>query len=46
MEVDLITYLTMDIIWEFILSASSFITIVLLYKPLSKLFDKLNICKS
>ena len=46
MEVDLITYLTMDIIWEFILAASSFITIVLLYKPLSKLFDKLNICKS
>ena len=46
MEVDLITYLTMDIIWEFILAASSFITILLLYKPLSKLFDRLNICKS
>ena len=43
MEIDFFSYLTMDIIYELSLSISSFITILLLYKPLSKVFGKLNI---
>lgn len=42
-EMDFITYLLADILWELILAFSSFITILLLYKPCAKVFDKLNI---
>ena len=40
LEVDFITYLFADISWEILLAISSFISIILLYDPCSKIFDK------
>lgn len=39
-SLDFITYLKGDIVYELILASSSFITILLLYKPCSKVFDR------
>ena len=39
-DLDFITYLKGDIVYELILASSSFITILLLYKPCSKVFDR------
>lgn len=39
-EVDFITYLIADILWEVLLALSSFISILVLYDPCSKIFDK------
>lgn len=39
-SLDFITYLKGDIVYELILASSSFITIILLYKPCSKVFDR------
>ena len=39
-EMDFITYLKGDITYELILAVSSFITILLLYNPCSKVFDR------
>lgn len=39
-DMNFITYLTFDIIWEVIFASSSFLTIILFYKPCSKVFDK------
>lgn len=39
-DLDFITYLKGDIVYELILASSSFITIILLYKPCSKVFDR------
>lgn len=40
LEVDFITYLVADILWEILLAISSFISILILYNPCSKIFDK------
>ena len=40
LEVSFISYLVADILWEVLLSTSSFLTILLLYEPCSNLFDK------
>ena len=40
LEVSFISYLVADILWEVLLATSSFLTILLLYDPCSKLFDK------
>lgn len=45
MQVDLLTYLMADLIWEILLVTSSFLTILLLYEPCSKIFDKYIIKK-
>lgn len=45
LQVDFITYLLADIIWEILLATSSFLTILLLYKPCSRKFDKYIIKK-
>ena len=39
-NMDFITYLKGDLIWEITLASSSFLTILLLYNPCSKLFDR------
>lgn len=39
-KMDPITYLVGDILWEVILASSSFITILLLYNPCAKVFDR------
>lgn len=39
LHVDFITYLMTDIIWEILLATSSFLTILLMYEPCSKIFD-------
>ena len=39
-DMNFITYLTFDIIWEVIFASSSFLTIILFYKPCSKVLDK------
>ena len=41
----LIAFLTSDILFEIVLAASSFISVLWLYSPLSKLFDKINFIK-
>ena len=41
-EVDVITYLKGDIVYEIILAVNSFLTTLLLYKSCSKIFDKYN----
>ena len=41
LEIGFIEYLIADILWEIVLAASSFITILLLYNPCSQLFDKI-----
>lgn len=44
-NMDFITYLKGDLIWEITLASSSFLTILLLYNPCSKLFDRYIIKK-
>lgn len=39
-NMDFITYLKGDLIWEITLASSSFLTILLLYNPCSNLFDR------
>ena len=39
---DIISYLKMDITWEVVMATSSFLTILFIYEPLSKLFDKIE----
>ena len=39
---DIISYLKMDITWEVVKATSSFLTILFIYEPLSKLFDKIE----
>ena len=39
-EMEFFEYLKADIIWEVLLATSSFLSILLLYKPLEKVFDK------
>ena len=41
-NINYLTYLATDILWELVLALSSFITILWLYKPCSKLLIKLN----
>ena len=43
MHVDFVSYLVADIVFELILAASSFLSILWLYKPLSNLLEKLLI---
>ena len=43
-DVKFLDYLYADIIFEVILAMSSFISILLLYNPISKFLDKFNIC--
>jgi hypothetical protein len=38
-----VDYLIADVIFEIVLAASSFVSILLLYKPMSKLFERFNI---
>ena len=42
---DIISYLKMDIAWEVVMATSSFLTILFIYEPLSKLFDKILFLK-
>lgn len=42
---DFISYLKMDITWEAIMATSSFLSILLIYDPLSKLFNKIELLK-
>ena len=39
-EMSFFEYLKADIIWEVLLATSSFLSILLLYKPVEKIFDK------
>ena len=39
LKVDFISYLAADLIFEILLAASSFLTTIVLYNPLSKIFD-------
>lgn len=39
-EVSVIAYLSADIVWEIVLAMSSFLTILWLYKPCSKIIQK------
>lgn len=41
LSVDIFTYLTADIVFEIILALSSFLSILLLYNPLSKVLDRI-----
>ena len=41
LQMDFIAYLVADFIWEILLAMSSFLTILLLYNPLAKIFDKM-----
>lgn len=41
MKVDFIAYLTADILFEVILVASNFLAVIILYDPISKLFEEL-----
>jgi hypothetical protein len=43
-NINFIDYLVADILWEVVLALSSFISILVLYNPLSKLFERFNIC--
>ena len=38
-EMDILTYLLGDIVWEISLSVSGFISVLILYDPLEKIFD-------
>lgn len=40
LEVDFLTYLYADLIWEILLASSSFITILLLYNPCSRVIGR------
>jgi len=40
-NMNLFDYLLFDIVWELILVASNFVIVLLLYKPISKVFDKI-----
>ena len=40
LNIDLISYLIADILWELVLALSSLISIILLYNPMSKVFNK------
>jgi len=42
-EIDFKVYLVMDLLWEIMLAMSSFVSILLLYTPLSQVFDKLKV---
>lgn len=42
---DIISYLKMDITWEVVMATSSFLTILFIYEPLFKLFDKILFLK-
>lgn len=42
-EIDWVAYFIADILWEVALAVSSFVSILLLYNPISKLFEKFNI---
>lgn len=42
LNVKFFDYFTVDILWEVLLATSSFITILLLYEPCSKIFDNFN----
>ena len=42
-KISYIEYLIADVLWELVLAASSFISILVLYNPISKLFEKFNI---
>ena len=43
LEIDPLAYFVSDIPFELILAGSSFLSILLLYDPLSNVFDKLKI---
>lgn len=43
-NINFIDYLVADVLWEIALALSSFISILVLYNPLSKLFERFNIC--
>lgn len=40
-NMNLFDYLLFDIVWELILVTSNFVIVLLLYKPISKVFDKI-----
>lgn len=45
-NINLIAYLISDIMFECVLATCSFLTVLILYKPCSKVFDSFNISKS
>ena len=46
MKIDPLVYLASDIVFEAILAACGFLTVLILYKPCSKLFDKFCLTRS